>query len=77
MVLFHQTKNSNRTVNDLSKPSFVYTLIKLNAFFLCHSEKLKIITDFQINYNGHLIKFQSSNNYLSIDIDHNYKAWFR
>ena len=67
-------KNSNRAVNGLSKPSFVYTLIKLNAFFLCQSEKLKIITDFQINCNGHLIKSQSSNNYLSIDIDHNWSG---
>jgi hypothetical protein len=64
-------KNSNRAVNGLSTTSFVYTLIKLNAFFLCQSEKLKIITDFQINCNDHLIKSQSSNNYLSIDIDHN------
>ena len=64
-------KNSNRAVNCLATTSFVYILIKLNAFVLFQSEKFKIITDFQINCNGHLIKSQSSNNYLSIDIDHN------
>ena len=58
-------------VNSLSTTIFVYTLIKLNAFFLCQSEKLKTIADFQINCNSHLIKSQSSNKYLGIEIDHN------
>ena len=31
--------------------------------------RLKSITDFQINCNGHLIKSQSSMKYLVIDID--------
>jgi hypothetical protein len=57
-------------VNCLATTSFVYILIKLNAFVLFQSEQLKFITDFQINCNGHIMKSQSSNSYLSIDIDH-------
>ena len=67
----HLKKWEKSAVNSLSTTSFVYTLIKLNAFFLCQSEKLKTIADFQINCNSHLIKSQSSNTYLGIDIDHN------
>jgi hypothetical protein len=64
-------KNWNRVVNGLSTTSCVHTLINLSAFFLCQSEKLKTMADFQINCNSHLIKSQSSNKYLGIDIDHN------
>ena len=61
-------------VNSLSTTIFVYTLIKLNAFFLCQSEKFKTIADFQINCNSHLIRSQSNNKYLGIDIDDNFSG---
>ena len=39
--------------------------------FFWQKRKLKTITDFQINCNGHLIKSKRSIKYLGIDIDQN------
>jgi len=66
-------KHWNHVVNGLETTSFLYTWVKLNAFFWAKA-KIKTITDFQNNCNGHLIKSESSIKYLGIDIDQNFSG---